>query len=79
MAIRMPIRTSVRTPVIVKLPAWRRRILLGLVLMGFAILLGRGVYLQGIHDEFYKDKEIGRRRVGKECASMCRSRWSPYH
>ena len=19
------------------------------------------------------------RRVGKECASMCRSRWSPYH
>ena len=25
---------------------------------------------------------IGRseeRRVGKECASMCRSRWSPYH
>ena len=24
-------------------------------------------------------KEIGRGRVGKECASMCRSRWSPYH
>ena len=23
--------------------------------------------------------EIGRARVGKECASMCRSRWSPYH
>ena len=23
--------------------------------------------------------EIGERRVGKECASMCRSRWSPYH
>ena len=26
--------------------------------------------------------ETGRseeRRVGKECASMCRSRWSPYH
>ena len=23
--------------------------------------------------------KIGRRRVGKECASMCRSRWSPYH
>ena len=23
--------------------------------------------------------QIGRRRVGKECASMCRSRWSPYH
>ena len=23
--------------------------------------------------------EIGRRRVGKECVSTCRSRWSPYH
>ena len=23
--------------------------------------------------------QIGKRRVGKECASMCRSRWSPYH
>ena len=29
-----------------------------------------------------KGTQIGRseeRRVGKECASMCRSRWSPYH
>ena len=23
--------------------------------------------------------EIGERRVGKECPSLCRSRWSPYH
>src|SRR3546814_5019411 len=23
--------------------------------------------------------EIGRARVGKECVSTCRSRWSPYH
>ena len=23
--------------------------------------------------------EIGKRRVGKECTSWCRSRWSPYH
>src|SRR3546814_16935989 len=23
--------------------------------------------------------ELGRRRVGKECVSTCRSRWSPYH
>jgi len=56
MVMRMPIKSSVRTPVILKLPALRRRILLGLVLSGFAILLGRVVYLQGIHDEFYKDK-----------------------
>src|SRR3546814_13175370 len=24
-------------------------------------------------------KEIGRRRVGKECVSTCRYRWSPYN
>ena len=24
-------------------------------------------------------KEIGRARVGKECVTTCRSRWSPYH
>ena len=24
-------------------------------------------------------EEIGRARVGKECAEVCRSRWSPYH
>ena len=23
--------------------------------------------------------QIGRRRVGKECLRLCRSRWSPYH
>ena len=30
----------------------------------------------------YRDVPADRseeRRVGKECASMCRSRWSPYH
>src|SRR3546814_4189523 len=24
-------------------------------------------------------RKIGKRRVGKECVSTCRSRWSPYH
>ena len=24
-------------------------------------------------------EQIGRRRVGKECLRLCRSRWSPYH
>ena len=27
----------------------------------------------------YLVKRSEERRVGKECASMCRSRWSPYH
>ncbi len=43
-------------PVVVKLPAWRRRLLLVLVLMGFAALLGRAVYLQGFHKRFLQEK-----------------------
>ena len=27
----------------------------------------------------YSFERSEERRVGKECASMCRSRWSPYH
>ena len=30
-------------------------------------------------DADYNSEKIGRRRVGKECTSWCRSRWSPYH
>src|SRR3546814_4467808 len=36
----------------------------------------------GPHCVIEADAEIGRseeRRVGKECVSTCRSRWSPYH
>src|SRR3546814_12067463 len=29
-------------------------------------------------DRFYRDRSE-ERRVGKECVSTCRSRWSPYH
>ena len=32
---------------------------------------------QGERDKYNQRSE--ERRVGKECASMCRSRWSPYH
>src|SRR3546814_13177123 len=36
-----------------------------------------------IYDSTYTDAEYPRRseerRVGKECVSTCRSRWSPYH
>ena len=31
---------------------------------------------EALKDTFNRSEE---RRVGKECASMCRSRWSPYH
>ena len=33
----------------------------------------------GFGIELDPGSEIGRRRVGKECVSTCRSRWSPYH
>jgi cell division protein FtsI (penicillin-binding protein 3) len=44
------------TPVLVKLPAWRRRVLLVMVLLGFAVLLGRGVYLQSLNKHFLQEK-----------------------
>lgn len=48
---------AMHTPlVVVKLPAWRRRLLLVLVLLGFAALLGRGVYLQSFHKRFLQEK-----------------------
>ena len=34
-------------------------------------------YLKPLAGGLYMRSE--ERRVGKECASMCRSRWSPYH
>ena len=39
-----------------RLPAWRRRALLVLVLLGFAVLLGRSIYLQGVHTDFLQKK-----------------------
>jgi cell division protein FtsI (penicillin-binding protein 3) len=36
----------------IKLPQWRRRLLLVLVLLGFAALLGRAIFLQGMRHSF---------------------------
>jgi len=49
MAIPMPL-------VIVKFPAWRRRLLLVMVLLGFVALLGRSLYLQSFHKRFLQEK-----------------------
>ena len=56
MAFRSINRSSIPAPIVVKLPTWRRRVLLILVLSGFVALLGRGIYLQGIHKKFLQDK-----------------------
>jgi cell division protein FtsI (penicillin-binding protein 3) len=39
-----------------KLPGWRATVLFSIMLAGLAGLLGRGVYLQGIHDDFLQKK-----------------------
>ncbi|ADQ83658.1 Peptidoglycan glycosyltransferase [Methylovorus sp. MP688] len=39
-------------PPVIKLPAWRRRVLLIVVMAGFAALLGRSIYLQSMHKGF---------------------------
>ena len=35
--------------------------------------------LNNLYAGLQGDSRSEERRVGKECASMCRSRWSPYH
>ncbi len=40
----------------IRLPTWRRRVLLLGVLAGFAVLLGRALYLQGMHKDFLQQK-----------------------
>ena len=48
--------------------------------------IGEDAYRKGYVKEGFADAVIKReklrseeRRVGKECVSTCRSRWSPYH
>ena len=41
---------------VVKLPAWRSRVLLGLLLAWFAALGGRALFLQGLHNDFLQQK-----------------------
>src|SRR3546814_13126624 len=53
---------------------------LGLLFTGKleAVSLGRFQELTGLRIEA-PDGRSEERRVGKECVSTCRSRWSPYH
>lgn len=40
----------------VRLPGWRATLLFSVLLLGFLGLLGRGVYLQGVNDDFLQKK-----------------------
>ena len=43
---------------------------------GFKVVLESNKVVVSKHGQFIRSEE---RRVGKECTSWCRSRWSPYH
>ena len=55
--------------------------------MGTAVVLfcirGRSAFIRAkspaMCNAYLAERRSEERRVGKECASMCRSRWSPYH
>lgn len=47
---------SAHPDITAKLPGWRATALFAILLLGFIIMLGRGVYLQGIHDDFLQKK-----------------------
>ncbi len=47
---------SAHADITAKLPGWRASVLFMVILAGLAGLVGRGVYLQGIHDDFLQKK-----------------------
>ncbi len=49
-------RAARRDATPVRLPAWRSRLLLTLLVMCFATLAGRAFYLQGLHNDFLQQK-----------------------
>jgi len=42
------------------LPGWRATLLFGLIFLGFLVLFGRAVFLQGVNDEFLQEKGSAR-------------------
>ena len=46
-----------------RLPAWRSRAVLLLLLLAFGVLAGRAIYLQGLHNNFLQQK--GELRYGR--------------
>jgi cell division protein FtsI (penicillin-binding protein 3) len=51
---------SAKKDIPVLLPGWRATLLFSMLLLGFVGLLGRGVYLQGVHDDFLQKKGAAR-------------------
>jgi len=52
----MKYAASANPSIVAKLPGWRATVLFGMLLIGLAGMLVRGVYLQGIHNDFLQKK-----------------------
>ena len=69
----------------VQMPAAELRVLLAPVWTGQQVLTPINRACEATPDkpehiaDGFTNTQIGRRRVGKECLRLCRSRWSPYH
>src|SRR3546814_3927561 len=50
-----------------------------LVIARAGLLVFRNMAVEQIEAAVLRSGRSGERRVGKECVSTCRSRWSPYH
>ncbi len=54
----MKYRNRTKDTIAAKLPRWRAAVLFFVLLACLAGLIGRAVYLQGIHDDFLQEKVI---------------------
>jgi len=52
--------SNLKTTGQVELPRWRARVLLGLLMLVLFLLLARGIYLQGIHNDFLQQEGVAR-------------------
>ena len=48
-------------------------------LKAYEELIGSLEHTNGLQHRVIETQRSEERRVGKECTSWCRSRWSPYH
>ena len=56
------------------MPKW-----IGIVILVCGVISIATCIIYGILADYLADNRSEERRVGKECHSVCRSRWSPYH
>ena len=70
-------------PSVLSAPQRRCQILLTLFQPGLTATTATFSELNGVDDDIasldISETRSEERRVGKECVSTCRSRWSPYH